>query len=171
MTKVTQPLRDEHQAMHAKIAVIRRVADEVSDTPGPDVAAGVEEIYTFLSHELGSHARAEEEVLYPMVATALGSVNATATMIADHVRLSGLTAELDTLRTRLSSGNPLPPEDVTSLRRVLYGLHALVSVHLMKEEEVYLPILDEYLNPDQARAMYADMQRVEAERPAHAASS
>lgn len=165
MVKVTQPLRDEHHAMHQHIAVIRRVADQVSDVPGPEVAAGVEEVHAFLSAELGPHARAEEAVLYPTVAEALGSVNATATMVADHVRLRGMTVELDGLRRRLATGKPLPPDDVTALRRILYGLHALVTVHLMKEEEVYLPILDEYLSPEQARTMYAEMQRVEHERP------
>jgi iron-sulfur cluster repair protein YtfE (RIC family) len=171
MTKVTQPLRDEHHAMHQRISVIRRVADQVSDVPGPEVATGVEEVYAFLSAELGPHALAEEAVLYPTVAEALGSVNATATMIADHVRLRGMTAELDTLRARLASGEPLPPDDVTALRRILYGLHALVTVHLMKEEEVYLPILDEYLSPEQARSMYAEMQRVEHEQPAESVAA
>jgi hypothetical protein len=31
------------------------------------------------------------------------------------------------------------------VRRILFGLHALVTVHFTKEEEIYLPILDERL--------------------------
>jgi iron-sulfur cluster repair protein YtfE (RIC family) len=43
------------------------------------------------------------------------------------------------------------------LRRVLYGLHHLVKVHFAKEEEVYLPILDERLSQAEADAMFAAM--------------
>jgi hypothetical protein len=43
---------------------------------------------------------------------------------------------------------------------VLYGLHHLVKVHFAKEEEVYLPILDERLSPAEAEAMFAAMGQV-----------
>jgi hypothetical protein len=32
--------------------------------------------------------------------------------------------------------------DVARLQELLYGLHALISVHFEKEEEIYLPLLD-----------------------------
>jgi len=32
---------------------------------------------------------------------------------------------------------------------VLYGLYAIVKLHFAKEEEVYLPILDQRLTPNQ----------------------
>jgi len=37
-----------------------------------------------------------------------------------------------------------------ALRRVLYGLYAVVTVHFAKEEEVYLPILDARLTREEA---------------------
>lgn len=45
-----------------------------------------------------------------------------------------------------------------ALRRVLYGLYALVKVHFAKEEEVYLPILDARLTPETAHEMFAAME-------------
>ena len=45
-----------------------------------------------------------------------------------------------------------------ALRRVLYGLYALVKVHFAKEEEVYLPLLDARLTPGEAHAMFEAME-------------
>ena len=44
------------------------------------------------------------------------------------------------------------------MRRVLYGVYALVKVHFAKEEEIYLPILDGYLTPERAREMFENME-------------
>jgi iron-sulfur cluster repair protein YtfE (RIC family) len=34
------------------------------------------------------------------------------------------------------------PVDVARLQELLYGLHALITVHFEKEEEIYLPLLN-----------------------------
>lgn len=168
----TQALRDAHRHMSAEIGIIRRAADQVSDRPGPEVGEGVEAILSFLTDTLAPHAQAEEDVLYPAVARALGAVNATATMVQDHHRLRAMTAELEDLHPRLTGDVELTPDEVTSLRRILYGLHALVTVHLMKEEEVYLPILDECLSPEQGARLAEEMDTVEQRhRPRAVASS
>jgi hypothetical protein len=41
---------------------------------------------------------------------------------------------------------------------VLYGLHALIGEHFAEEEEVYLPLLEERLTPEEARALFRDME-------------
>ena len=50
-----------------------------------------------------------------------------------------------------------------ALRRVLYGLYALVKVHFAKEEEVYLPLLDARLAEGEAHAMFEAMEAVAKE--------
>ncbi len=45
-----------------------------------------------------------------------------------------------------------------ALRRVLYGLYTLVKLHFAKEEEIYLPLLDAHLTPDEARSMFEKME-------------
>jgi iron-sulfur cluster repair protein YtfE (RIC family) len=82
-------------------------------------------------------------------------------MVEDHRRLHALTDELTPLADALDAG-PVSPTEVTALRRVLYGLHALVSIHLLKEEEVYLPILDAALTVDEVEQLYAEMRAAEA---------
>ena len=40
-----------------------------------------------------------------------------------------------------------------------FGLYTLVKVHFAKEEEVYLPILDARLTPDEARSLFEVMEQ------------
>ncbi|MBI3166382.1 MAG: hypothetical protein HYZ24_16985 [Chloroflexi bacterium] len=54
------------------------------------------------------------------------------------------------------------------LQRVLYGVYALVKLHFAKEEEVYLPILDQRLTPESAREMFEAMEDA-AHKAKHAA--
>lgn len=159
-SRPTDPLRLDHLRFAGQVDAVRDVADRVTDTPDAGVPAAVREVLAWLRGELAAHARAEETVLYPAVAAALGSPDATRTMIEDHRRLRALTDELAPLADALAAG-PVTLTEVTALRRVLYGLHALVSVHLLKEEAVYLPILDAALTADEAEELYAEMRAAE----------
>jgi iron-sulfur cluster repair protein YtfE (RIC family) len=117
----------------------------------------VEEIYDFLAYHLKPHAEAEDAALYPVVQKVLGSPNATRTMSRDHVEVGRYIEELASLKDNLSNGT-LTSEQTRSLRRVLYGVYALLKVHFAKEEEVYLPILDQSLTPEAAREMFEAME-------------
>ena len=84
---------------------------------------------------------------------------------ADHV--STREQQHDALRTvhldspsvaaaqRLHAGAPVEERE---LRRVLYGLYAVVKLHFAKEEEVYLPLLDRELTADEAQALFERME-------------
>jgi hypothetical protein len=91
----------------------------------------------------------------------MGASDATATMSRDHVEVGRLTEELTRLRDRLA-GNAPGDADAAALRRLLYGLYALVRVHFAKEEEVYLPLLDARLNADEAHSMFEAMEAAAA---------
>lgn len=167
MSAVTQPLRDEHRELIPHIEALLAAADAVGEAPPGAVRAAVDAAHDFLVHHLVPHAEAEERALYPVVAKLLGAPEATHTMARDHVELRELTARLGALRQQLGTGS-LPAEQARALRRVLYGLYALVHVHFAKEEEVYLPILDARLAPDDAARMFAAMGHAAGEAKAHA---
>ncbi len=149
-------LHDEHRTLLPSIEALGSVADEVGRTPGPALRAKLAETYDFLAHHLLPHAMAEDEVLYPEVARLMGAAGATATMSRDHVAVGSLISELASLRT--FEGDP-DAERQNALRRVLYGLHALVRTHFAKEEEIYVPLLDDRLTVADGTAL---MQRMEA---------
>ncbi len=162
MTTLTQPLHDEHRELLPHVERIREVAETLTNGKVAGLHASLEEVHSFLAYHLLAHARAEEAALYPAVQRALGDPDVTRTMSRDHVEIAGYIAELTTLVDGVR-GDSLTAAQATDLRRVLYGLYAMLKLHFAKEEEVYLPILDSYLTPENARAMFSKMEAAAAE--------
>lgn len=159
MTIVTQPLRDEHKDLWPHIEVLRTTADSVGEVPLEMLRRAVDEAYDFLARHLIPHAQAEDRALYPVVQQVMGAPEATATMRRDHVEVGQLTEELSALRKQLAGATSITTPQANALRRVLYGLYALVKVHFAKEEEVYLPLLDARLTPPEAQRMFEAMEQ------------
>lgn len=151
MAVVTQPLRDEHRELMPELEILREAA---TDTGSPAARDLLDRALEFLQGHLIPHARAEEAALYPVVGRLMGAPAATATMTRDHVEVADLTGQLASLRDRWEGASA----DREEAQRLLYGLHALLHVHFAKEEEIYLPLLDEQLSADDAAAMFAAME-------------
>ena len=158
MNTLTQPLRDEHKELFPSVDRIRQVADLIGEAPIAEIRRDLEEVYDFLANHLKPHAEAEDAALYPLVQKVLGSPDATRTMSRDHVEVGRYIEELAVLKEGLSGATLLTRQQTQSLRRVLYGVYALLKVHFAKEEEVYLPILDQRLTPKSAQEMFEAME-------------
>lgn len=158
MATVTQPLRDEHKELWPNIEVLRTTADTVGEAPLEALQRGVDDAYDFLARHLIPHAQAEDRALYPVVQKVMGAPEATATMSRDHIEVGRLTEELGALRAQLAGAASISATQAKGLRRVLYGLYALVKVHFAKEEEVYLPLLDARLTAAEAQRMFETME-------------
>ncbi len=169
MTTITQPLRDEHKELLPEVETLRTAGDGIHETLSAEGRRMIDRAYDFLAHHLLPHAQAEEKALYPVVGRVMGAVEATRTMSRDHVEVHRLTEELGALRSQIR-GLALTSEQVSELRQVLYGLYTLVKVHFAKEEEVYLPLLDARLTPDEAHEMFEAMEAAahEAKERLHA---
>lgn len=127
---------------------------------GADKAAlreKVDHAYAFLADNLLPHATAEDKALYSVVGRAIGAEMATKTMSRDHVEVGRLTEELGRLRQAIGTGT-LDERTKNELRQVLYGLYIVVKLHLTKEEEIYLPLLDEQLDEAGARELFEAME-------------
>lgn len=162
MSTITQPLRDEHQELFPHIESLRLAGDAVSQELTSTDLASIDEAYSFLTHHLIPHAQAEDKALYPVVQQAMGAAQATATMQRDHVEVLSLTQELGRLRAQIS-GADISTDQLQALRRLLYGLYTLVKVHFAKEEEIYLPLLDQKLTEEEAHAMFEAMEAAASE--------
>ena len=165
MASITQPLRDEHKTLYPQIETLRLAGDVVNESLTTLAHDKIEQAYNFLTRHLIPHAQAEEKALYPMVQKVMGAPQATATMTRDHVEVERLTQELGSLRVHKSQLS-ITFEQVSALRRVLYGLYALVKVHFAKEEEIYLPLLDSNLTEEEARGMFVSMEAAAREAKA-----
>lgn len=157
MTGITQPLRDEHKELFPHVESLRLAGDVLVEGFDRCTSEKIDEAYDFLTNHLIPHAQAEDKALYPVVQKAMGAALATATMSRDHVEVGRLTEELAGLRSAYGSQHA-DSKQIQDLRRVLYGLYVLVKVHFAKEEEIYLPLLDEKLTQAEADAMFQAME-------------
>ena len=125
-------LRAEHDAVLPLIEQIRSVADALSRHDGD--LGPVRALLGRLEGELLPHERAEEELLVPLVDRALGGTDGTAAISRTHAEIEH---QVTRLRRLLSGLDPdhTEPEDVVELRRLLYGLYAVLRLHNAQEEE------------------------------------
>jgi soluble P-type ATPase/hemerythrin-like domain-containing protein len=124
-------LRAEHDAVLDVVEQVRATADTLT-TQSCDLNP-VHALLERLEHELLPHEHAEEQELVPLVAHALGS-EATAGLSRTHAEIEHQTRRLRRLLTDLDD-ETVQPEDVTELRRLLYGLYAILRLHNAQEEE------------------------------------
>ena len=166
MSSLPRVVRDEHRDLVARIELLRSVADSIGSTAIEPLREGVGQAYSFLIHQLIPHAQAEEQVFYPTVGRVLRAVETTETMSRDHLEVIRLTEELEALRQRLFY-EPVSESDERALRRVLYGLYAIIKLHLAKEEEIYVSILVARLQPEEVDHLVQAMQSTAAEAKAN----
>ena len=157
MPSIMQPLREEHQELLPQIERVRAVADLIGDASVETLQRAVDEVYAFLTLHLIPHAHAEDAALYPVIGKVMGAARATATMSRDHVEVGRLTDELAAVRSEIATIYP-DERQAKALRRILYGLYALIKVQFAKEEEIYLPLLEARLTDDEARELFGAME-------------
>jgi hypothetical protein len=124
-------IREQHDALLPIVEQIRGVADALS-TQNADVTPAFD-IFEHLERELPPHERADEELLIPIVNRALSN-DATAALSRTHAEIEHQVSRLRRLLTGLDNDN-VQPEDVVELRRLLYGLYAVLRLHNAQEEE------------------------------------
>jgi heavy metal translocating P-type ATPase len=134
-------LRAEHDAVLPDVEHVRTVADGLAEE-GADLTP-VRALVDRLEETLLPHERAEEELLVPLVGRALGGHDATAALSRTHAEIEHQVGRL----RRLVDGIPGAPdrEDVVELRRLLYGLYAVLRLHNAQEEETAFALV-----PDRA---------------------
>jgi soluble P-type ATPase len=138
---VGQRFRDEHVDLLPEVDRLRLVADRLDVLPAGDAHRELQAVRSFLEDRLVPHERHEDATVYPLVAAAIGGDNPTGPMTRAHLEIAHLVRLYGRLLDELPPGD-LGGDDLRDLRRVLYGLHAILRLHFAQEEEQYLPLLD-----------------------------
>ncbi len=125
-------LQAEHDAVLPDVEQIRAVADALSSHRSD--LAPAHALLDRLERELLPHERADEELLVPLVSRVLGGSDATAAISRTHAEIDHQIGRARRLLTDLDNEN-VQPEDVVELRRLLYGLYAVLRLHNAQEEE------------------------------------
>ncbi len=135
-TDVAERFREEHRHFAPELHRIRSVADRIDRLGPADAQEELDAILSFLTQRLPRHEEEEEAAVYPVVAKLMGGEDPMASMARAHVEIDHLTRVLRALVDDLPAGGPTP-DDLIDLRRVLYGLHAILRLHFAQEEEAY----------------------------------
>jgi soluble P-type ATPase len=129
---VARELKVQHDAVLAVVERIRAVADTLSVRDCDLTPAHA--LLDRLEVELLPHERDEEAQLVPLVARALGGSDATVAISRTHAEIEHQVSRLRRLLADLDNDS-VQREDVIELRRLLYGLYAVLRLHNAQEEE------------------------------------
>ena len=120
----TEELKAEKRQLEAASAELARLNREL------------EAVRVFIAERLPQHEEEEEAAVYPVVARLMGGEDPMSSMARAHVEISHLGRMYLQLLDDLPPEGPTP-DDLMDLRRVLYGLHAILRLHFAQEEEAY----------------------------------
>nr|WP_245724916.1 hemerythrin domain-containing protein [Micromonospora citrea] len=130
----------EHGGIRDVLAGLRDTADLVATRPdAPECVPALRETHRRLTGEVLPHEAAEERHLYPALADPLGSAEATSTMSRAHVEIRRLVDRVGAHLAQAGDG-PLRRDQLTDLLAALYGLEAVLRLHLTQEEEEYFSL-------------------------------
>jgi soluble P-type ATPase/iron-sulfur cluster repair protein YtfE (RIC family) len=141
-TTIARRFTAEHSALRPELARIRAVADSLDASRPSESLALAHEIHRFLVEDLEPHEAAEDSMLYPALTRVLGGGDPTATMSRAHVEIAHLIRRLGSVLDDIDPSGP-DDEDIKELRRLLYGLHAVLQLHFAQEDEGYLSLVDD----------------------------
>ena len=132
----------EHARLAGGLDDLRGLADRLDRLPGPQAREQLEGVSRFLLDVVLPHERAEESTLYPAAGALIGGEDPTGAMLRAHVEIERLVRRCVGTVAALPADGP-SPSDVTELRRLLYGLHAVLLLHTAQEDDAYLSIAPE----------------------------
>ena len=133
---------EEHTALRRGTERLRSVADELGLVPSAIARAHLLAVQRFLNEDLLPHEHAEEQVLYPAVAPYIGGEETVVAARRQHAEVAHLARVLGGMIDDLDPAGPAE-EGLPGLRRVLYGLHAVLILHRAEEEERLSRVVDE----------------------------
>ncbi len=137
-TALTARFRGEHRTIRADVDQLRVAARALGE---PGAMARVRRVHELLAGEVWPHEHAEESVLYPALNRMLGGTDPTAPMSRAHAEIAVQIARLGALIDDIGD-RPPDEEDIADLRATLYGLHAILRLHTVQEDETYLSLGD-----------------------------
>jgi hypothetical protein len=130
---VPHTLHEQHEEFIRRADDIRRVADVVGLIPGFELRERVCDLYDGVTRQVVPHAMAEDRFPFAQVTGRLDGQRSGETPLArEHLAIARLLDELEGLRWDLVNPD-LTTYQEQSLRRVLYGLYALVRVHVVED--------------------------------------
>jgi hypothetical protein len=136
--RTTEPFRREQADLLEHVERLPVIAHELTSLSVDERIEVVERVVAFLIEVLLPHAEVAERTLYPGADRLLGESGEGGAVAHDRREVRARIAEL--------AGTD--PSDAGAYQEILYALHALLSIHIQHEEEVYLRLVQ--TEPDES---------------------
>lgn len=130
----------EHDEMRGRLSLLSTAAQELSNGDAQSAYPALQAADTLVWQEVLPHEHAEDEDLYPALARPLGSSEATATMSRMHAEIERLGRRLHRHRLQADEHHGIGGDQIDDLIATLYGLHELLQLHFIQEEENYFTL-------------------------------
>lgn len=134
-------MHDGHWEQLPVVDWVRQVADRLGDVPPAMARRELAGLRRLLNERLLPHEAADDADLYPLVATVIGGADPIGPMNREHVEIRRLAGMLGRLVEELPEAGPTPA-DLRDLRRVMYGLHAVLRLHFAQEDDSYMSLFE-----------------------------
>ena len=135
-TALAQGLAMAHRSLRPQVGELAALAARLDSLAPLAARAELERVRDTLEQELLPHEREEQRTAYPLLGQLLEDEDPTGPLIQTHHEIHRLTRLFGRLVAQLPPEGTRP-EDLRDLRRVLYGLHAILTLHFAQEEELY----------------------------------
>jgi hemerythrin-like domain-containing protein len=127
----------EHDEMRQHLSMLRDLGHLLTGGQRGQALALLGGTDDFLRDTLLPHEHAEDRILYPALARPLGSAEATATMSRMHAEIDRLAGVLHAHREAADAAGGIRDDQIDDLLACAYGLHTLLSLHFVEEEQNY----------------------------------
>jgi len=136
---LTRRFRDEHRDVENVITDVARIAGDLDSLDRSIAITQVRALHQRLVEVVLPHEEAEERELYPALGRFFGGSDPMGTMSRAHIEIAHRVRRLGQLLDDIGD-HDFDDLDLTELRSMLYGLHAILKLHTAQEEENYLSL-------------------------------
>jgi len=136
MAGIAQRLALSHRTLRPKVGELAALAVHLDELPPAQARSQLEQMQQMLEQTLLPHEDEEQRTAYPLIEKLLAGENPTGPLIQTHYEIRRLSRLFGRLVEQLPPSGP-EREDLRDIRRVLYGLHAILTLHFAQEDELY----------------------------------
>lgn len=159
MKKITEALRAEHRLIGRAAACLDRLADEALETEDLRVVSAIKLLEFFDDYVDRSHQEKEERYLFPaLLDQGLGG-HRVRELMRDHLEERDVLRNMRLNLEGAAYGSASSREEFV---RSALQYAALEREHASEEDEVLLPLVEEYLSVENEDEILAGFEKVEA---------
>lgn len=136
MTGLARKLAASHRVLRPKVGELVALAVQLEELSPDEARHRLEQMQQMLERDLLPHEDEEQRTAYPLIEKLLSAENPTGPLVQTHYEIRRLSRLFGRLVRQLPPSGPAP-EDLRDIRRLLYGLHAILSLHFAQEDELY----------------------------------